>query len=444
MRGRSGSTTLATYAYNELNQRIRKAVPGESAVTTDFCYYYNEGWQVLEEQHTVGGSTASYAQYVWDPRYIDAPVCRFRDADGSPDDGLEEVLYYTQDANCNVTALVNTSGGVVERYTYDAYGKVTFRQNDWSLQAVQGSLPAGAASAYDNQILFGGYRFDPESGLYHVRNRPYHPTLGVWPVRDPAGYVDGFSLYQGFRGDPINGVDPSGAQTAPATTQSAATTNPSLGNKYGKWEVKQTNSDMPKAKSVVHITFIPTNKCLCEGDIAFIQIYRNVNANNAKDIISNTSDRASANGWTVDKKPGRKSGWYAYNDDDTTHGNTITPGTATQAGRSNATLDDNPDATYPGSNNYFETFAICKKSKVIYAGVSWGFHRDDNGKVTSLPTTNVDLTKIGDFTDAVAAWDTQAARPDEDPLKQRPRANRPWWVYRCAVGNSFFPLRGRR
>ncbi len=213
VRGRSGSTTLATYAYNGLDQRIRKVDQTKSPnVTTD--YYYNEAWQVLEEQRTVSGSTASYAQYVWDPRYIDAPVCRFRDADGSPDDGLEEVLYYTQDANCNVTALVNTSGGVVERYTYDAYGKVTFRQNDWSLQTVEGS-PAGAASACDNQILYAGYRFDPESGLYHVRNRPYHPTLGAWPVRDPAGYVDGSNIYEYVVDRPVTGMDPSGLEAKP-------------------------------------------------------------------------------------------------------------------------------------------------------------------------------------------------------------------------------------
>ncbi len=203
---------MATYAYNGLNQRIQKLDQTKSPnVTTD--YYYNEAWQVLEEQRTVSGSTASYAQYVWDPRYIDAPVCRFRDADGSPDDGLEETLYYTQDANCNVTALVNTSGGVVERYTYDAYGKVTFRQNDWSFQAVQGSLPAGAASAYDNQILYAGYRLDPESGLYQVCNRYYHPTLGRWNSRDPVGYVSGINIYNYVGSNPIRYLDPAGLLT---------------------------------------------------------------------------------------------------------------------------------------------------------------------------------------------------------------------------------------
>ncbi len=160
--------------------------------------------------HTAAGKASGIAG---GSGVADAPVCRFRDADGSPDDGLEETLYYTQDANCNVTALVNTSGGVVERYTYDAYGKVTFRQNDWSLQAVQGS-PDGAASPYDNQILYAGYRFDPESGLYHVRNRPYHPTLGRWNSRDPMEYADGMNLYAYCGATPVEHLDASGTDAA--------------------------------------------------------------------------------------------------------------------------------------------------------------------------------------------------------------------------------------
>ncbi len=181
------------------------------------------GWDVmggLWQQGDGGGGAASYAQYVWDPRYIDAPVCRFRDsnADGS----LDETLYYAQDANFNVTAVMDASGVVKERYTYDAYGKVTFRQNAWSLQAVEGSAD-GAASAYDNQILFGGYRFDPESGLYHVRNRPYHPTLGAWPVRDPAGYVDGMSLYEYVGTNPATLCDPFGLEATIQTAEDIAT-----------------------------------------------------------------------------------------------------------------------------------------------------------------------------------------------------------------------------
>ena len=207
------TTSVATYVYNGLNQRIRKVDQTKSPnVTTD--YYYNEAWQVLEEQQTMGtGSTTTYAQYVWDPRYIDAPVCRFRDANANPSDGLEETLYYTNDANFNVTALVNTNGHVVERYQYDAYGQVTFLVGAYDLSGTATSNDWGAggsASIADNQILFGGYRYEPESGLYHVRNRFYHPSLGRWISRDQAIYIADINLYCYVHANTSGSTDPTG------------------------------------------------------------------------------------------------------------------------------------------------------------------------------------------------------------------------------------------
>jgi hypothetical protein len=39
--------------------------------------------------------------------------------------GNYDRLYVQQDANYNVTALVDTTGAVAERYAYDPYGSVT-------------------------------------------------------------------------------------------------------------------------------------------------------------------------------------------------------------------------------------------------------------------------------------------------------------------------------
>ena len=65
-----------TYRYNGLNFRVQKLLGSNpSSPTSYYDYYYNENWQVLEERK--GGSTNPYAQYVWDARYIDAPVVRF-------------------------------------------------------------------------------------------------------------------------------------------------------------------------------------------------------------------------------------------------------------------------------------------------------------------------------------------------------------------------------
>jgi len=121
-------------------------------------------------------------------------------------------LFYMNDANMNVTALVDaSSGSVVERVVYDPYGKPKFYDNSWANPS--------DTSAYANDILYCGYRFDPETGLYHVRYRYYHPTLGRWTARDPIGYRDGKNIYQYASSVPIGRIDPWGLTVGDETEQ---------------------------------------------------------------------------------------------------------------------------------------------------------------------------------------------------------------------------------
>jgi RHS repeat-associated protein len=207
------ATLLVKYRYDGLNRRIAKLIPNGETNWDRTDYYYNTSWQCLEERaQTVASdtavATAVKVQYVWDIRYIDAPVLRWRDTGGASD--LDETLYYCQDANMNVTALVDgttgsgTFGDVVERVLYDPYGKPKFYDGDWD--------NASDDSAYANEILYCGYRRDPETGLYHVRHRAYHPTLGRWLQRDPIRYADDMSLYGYVRSAPVGLHDPLGLE----------------------------------------------------------------------------------------------------------------------------------------------------------------------------------------------------------------------------------------
>ncbi|MFO8011811.1 MAG: hypothetical protein R6X20_00760, partial [Phycisphaerae bacterium] len=66
-------------------------MPDDPASPTEWTrteYYYTFDWQVFEEradaQSTLAAarttvSTTIERQYVWDPRYIDAPLCRDTD-----------------------------------------------------------------------------------------------------------------------------------------------------------------------------------------------------------------------------------------------------------------------------------------------------------------------------------------------------------------------------
>ncbi len=140
---------------------------------------------------------ATQAQYVWSPVYVDAMI--ERDSGG-------QRLYVQQDANFNVTALIDTSGNVVERYTYDPYGTASFWTGTWSTQS---------GSAYASNYLYQGGRYDLTTGLYHFRNRDYSPTLGRFTSWDPIRYDAGDNnLYRFVGNSPTNSQDPSGLDNA--------------------------------------------------------------------------------------------------------------------------------------------------------------------------------------------------------------------------------------
>ena len=154
---KDGATVIGEYQYDGRNRRISN----ETNVTRNF--FYTNNWQIVEERI---GNVDVERTYVWGIRYIDELVCRDRDVSGS-----NERLYATQDANFNVTGLINTSATVVERYTYTPYGVVTFCNASW---ADIGS--SGKAST----VLYSGYQYDADTGLYCVRMRYLHPNLGGW------------------------------------------------------------------------------------------------------------------------------------------------------------------------------------------------------------------------------------------------------------------------
>ncbi|MEJ5276030.1 MAG: hypothetical protein WHU94_08980 [Thermogemmata sp.] len=136
---------------------------------------------MLEER--VGGETT--VQYVWSPVYVDALILRDRDSDG--DGTLDERLWVAQDANFNVTALVDDSGNVVERYIYDPFGQATVLDAEWNVRS--------GGSAYDWHYLLGlSERFHPDDCAQKVcqsgRSRKESDRRSeVLRDREPKGYI---------------------------------------------------------------------------------------------------------------------------------------------------------------------------------------------------------------------------------------------------------------
>ena len=178
---------LVAYEYDGQGRRIERTV-GETTEDS----YYNESWQVLE----VRSDGVVAEQYLWDQMYVDTPVLRWQ-YDGTN----VETLYYTTDAQHNVTALVSAAGTVVERYSYSPYGKPEIHSEDWTPDA-------DGQSNVSNTILFASYGFDAATGLYHTDHREYHYSLAIFTAKDPAEV--GLNHYEYCFSNPIRYTDPTG------------------------------------------------------------------------------------------------------------------------------------------------------------------------------------------------------------------------------------------
>jgi hypothetical protein len=185
------------------------------------------------------------------------------------------------------------------------------------------------------------------------------------------------------------------------------------GNQYGDWDFTQTNTNAAGAggryDSEAKVVFHPKNKCDCD-EIAYVQNTRTTDTTTGAyyEPRSNFENRATKNGWTIDRIDQRKYGWYGYNNDGTPAGN-VSPGNT----NTDATLLDDPGDSAVNQRWEFETCAICKKGKdsgTAYGCITWGFTVDKDGNLTSLKS-GFGGGPSKDFNSAVDSWNNQAKGP---------------------------------
>jgi RHS repeat-associated protein len=191
---KNGGTTLASYSYDGLGRRISE---NHGGTVNDL--YYSAAWQVLEER--TGGVSTATIQNVWSPVYIDALI--LRDRSTLNNGTLDERLWVQQDANWNVTALLDNNGNVVERYAYDPYGLPSVYDANWNSRS---------ASSYSFVIGFQGTRLDTATGNNNFRGREYRPPLGRPVQLDPLELGPDNNAYRWEQGDPSSYLDPYGLQ----------------------------------------------------------------------------------------------------------------------------------------------------------------------------------------------------------------------------------------
>jgi RHS repeat-associated protein len=226
---RSGGGTLqATYYYDADHRRVRKDFV--SGTDLDFLY---DGWRAIEIRKTA--TQLPYFQSIFG-NYLDEQV----EADhngGTPDatcTGAGDAAYGIQaNALYSVYAVTRPDKTINSAFEYDPYGyptrlidgndgdtTVDFNSND--------TRAAGIGSTFLHS--YTGQIFDAESGLYYYKRRYYHPALGRFMSRDPAGYIDGSNIYNYVRNNPTRFFDAQGLSLMPSCGCCGPEIGPALRN----------------------------------------------------------------------------------------------------------------------------------------------------------------------------------------------------------------------
>jgi RHS repeat-associated protein len=186
----SGPGGSVQFVYDGLGRCVKRTINGAPVV------YAYDGWKPIFE-HALDGSW--FAVNMYGPG-ADEILWRYQSNVGH--------LRYHSDIHGNVTTLLDWSGNVVEKYTYDAFGSPAI--TDWWGNPHYDAA-GHYASWYGNRFLFQGREYFPELGLYDYRHRFYDPSLGRFLQTDPTGFDAGdMNLYRYCDDDPIDQSDPTG------------------------------------------------------------------------------------------------------------------------------------------------------------------------------------------------------------------------------------------
>ncbi len=193
-----GSVRLS-FAYDYMSRRVKKEVEthdGSAWSHTLAVVYTYDGWNLVCED---ASDAPKKNYYVWGLDLsgtlqgaggVGGLLARVRA------DNIPQPLYYSCDANGNVTDVLDKNGAVVAHYEYDPYGN---------------TIAKSGAQADANPFRFSTKYWDGEIGLYYYGYRFYSPALGRWLSRDPMEEEGGYGLYVAFYNDPACSTDLLGA-----------------------------------------------------------------------------------------------------------------------------------------------------------------------------------------------------------------------------------------
>ena len=193
----------ALYVYNAENRLVRATVQSGNNVSIEEYKYDYAGNRIAKS------SEGEYTKYLLDINgeltYVLAEMnfdntekCYYTRGDeliSQERDGKKS--YYVYDGHGSVRALADESGKVTDTYVYDAFGNLI-----------------SSVGNTRNDFLFAGEQFDPVTGLYYLRARYMNPSVGRFITMDSyEGSIDdpvSLHKYLYANANPVSNSDPSG------------------------------------------------------------------------------------------------------------------------------------------------------------------------------------------------------------------------------------------
>ncbi|MDR1818273.1 MAG: hypothetical protein LBR07_08955 [Puniceicoccales bacterium] len=186
------------YEYDGFFRRTRQLVTAGSAPSLDF--FYNKDWKIIEERIIDFDPSAAIrspvtnkvrAQYIYGVRDRNDLILR----DFSPDCIEDDTRHYvTSDAMFSTTAIILSSGTVVQRFNYSAFGIPTLVDSNFSNAMLNSSNWA---------ILFHGEEYDSDVKLSNYGIRASSPLIGRWTSSLKIKYESASNLFSEFSNVPI-------------------------------------------------------------------------------------------------------------------------------------------------------------------------------------------------------------------------------------------------
>ena len=97
--------------------------------------------------------------------------------------GAKGYFFTITNAQGDVIGIRNSTGAVIARYNYDAFGKLISTTDD------SGNILTGNSFATQINVRYRGYYYDSETGLYYLQSRYYDPETGRFLNADDVNFL---------------------------------------------------------------------------------------------------------------------------------------------------------------------------------------------------------------------------------------------------------------